>query len=62
VTGQRDPSVEPGTPSAHVKAALDEIAMATAKAMVHGVRIPDDVYAADSSLALWRQDLERRGK
>jgi hypothetical protein len=36
--------------------------MATAAAMAGGVRVPDSVYAANSSLALWFRDLERRGK
>ena len=59
---EQDPRTDPGKPSEHVKAALDQIAMATASAMVLGVRVPDGAYQASASLALWLRELEQQGK
>ena len=49
-------------PSDHVKQAEREVAVAIAKSLLLGVRVPDAAYTADSSLAMWRQELERRGR
>jgi hypothetical protein len=57
-----DPRTDPRKPSEYVSDALDSIAMATAAAMVQGVRIPDGAYSASASLSLWLRDLEARGK
>jgi hypothetical protein len=59
---ERDPRTDERKPSEHVQVAIDEIAMATAKAMVAGVRVPDSVYQASVSLTLWLNELEARGK
>lgn len=49
-------------PSDHVKQAEIEVAVAIAKSLLLGVRVPDAAYRADMSLVEWRQELERRGR
>jgi hypothetical protein len=59
VSGQEQDSRKP---SDHVKLAEVEVAVAIAKSMLLGVRVPEEAYRADASLAMWRMELERRGR
>jgi len=57
-----DPRADERRPSDHVKLAEVEVSVAIAKSLLLGVRIPQEAYQADASLAAWRQELERQGR
>jgi hypothetical protein len=56
-----DPRASEKLPSDYVKQAGIEVAVAIAKSLLLGVRVPDEAYRADEALAEWRRELERRG-